>query len=375
MKYLSNIIQEITEWCHASIDAPTELILTAGCPVSVYIQLDWTINSSNEDGFIIQRSTDGINWSQIDTVGAGVNTYQDTTIDYGIIYYYRVVAFGETKESNFSNVASDVCQLFGALYNWWSAIGIDPIITPATGFGNLYNWWAVTNAKNIANTGWHVPTSAETQTLLTSIGVPYNGKLREVGTTYWFAPNTGATNAFGFNGRGTGLRNGTTGAFSEQKDSFRFHTTDNYSVGYHTYGLYLTYQNTFEGLWGGWDAAYKPFGYECRLVKDSTSLTPGQTGTYIGNDGKVYRTICIGTQEWLADNLVETLYRDLTSIPEVTDDTEWAALTTDAMCYYDNDINNALIDSDLIPEVTDNGDWAALVTGAMCYYNNDPNNV
>ena len=83
------------------------------------------------------------------------------------------------------------------------------------------------------------------------------------------------------------------------------------------------------------------FGMSVRPVKDSTILTHGQSGTYVGNDGKVYRTICIGTQEWLADNLCETLYRDGSPIPEVTDAATWAALTTGARCSYDNDESNA----------------------------------
>mgnify|MGYP006914138474 FL=1 len=80
-----------------------------------------------------------------------------------------------------------------------------------------------------------------------------------------------------------------------------------------------------------------------RIVKKSTTLLNGEEGTYTGNDGKAYRTICIGTQEWLADNLCETKYRNGDMIPIVTDNTAWAALTTGAMCYYDNDINNAVI--------------------------------
>ena len=72
------------------------------------------------------------------------------------------------------------------------------------------------------------------------------------------------------------------------------------------------------------------------------SLTHGQTATYTGNDGKIYRTICIGTQEWVADNLVETKYRDDTDIPIVTENATWAALATGAMCYYNNDVTNAI---------------------------------
>ena len=87
----------------------------------------------------------------------------------------------------------------------------------------------------------------------------------------------------------------------------------------------------------------KKAGLSVRLIKDNTTLTEGQTGIYIGNDGKVYRTICIGTQEWLADNSAETKYRDGSDIPVVTDNAAWAALATGAMCYYNNDINNALM--------------------------------
>ena len=85
---------------------------------------------------------------------------------------------------------------------------------------------------------------------------------------------------------------------------------------------------------------YKYVGYSVRPIKNLTTLSHGETGTYTGNDGKIYRTICIGTQEILADNLAETKYRDGSDIPIVTDNAAWAALTTGARCAYDNDINN-----------------------------------
>ena len=76
------------------------------------------------------------------------------------------------------------------------------------------------------------------------------------------------------------------------------------------------------------------------LIKDSNTLTDGEGGSYTRNDGKVYRTICIGTQEWLADNLAETKFRNGDDIPEVTDNGAWAALETAGMCAYDNDWGN-----------------------------------
>jgi uncharacterized protein (TIGR02145 family) len=51
-------------------------------------------------------------------------------------------------------------------------------------------------------------------------------------------------------------------------------------------------------------------------------------------------TVTIGTQVWTTKNLDVTTYTDGTPIPQVTDPTEWAALTTGAWCYYNNDAAN-----------------------------------
>jgi hypothetical protein len=48
-------------------------------------------------------------------------------------------------------------------------------------------------------------------------------------------------------------------------------------------------------------------------------------------------TITIGTQTWTSKNLDVATYSDGTPIPQVTDPTAWANLTTGAWCYYNND--------------------------------------
>ncbi len=50
--------------------------------------------------------------------------------------------------------------------------------------------------------------------------------------------------------------------------------------------------------------------------------------------------VTIGTQIWQSTNLDVTTYRDGTPIPQVTDPTAWAGLTTGAWCYYNNDPAN-----------------------------------
>lgn len=53
--------------------------------------------------------------------------------------------------------------------------------------------------------------------------------------------------------------------------------------------------------------------------------------------------VIIGTQVWSSTNLDVITYRDGTPLPQVTDPTLWASLTTGAWCYYNNDPTNGAI--------------------------------
>ena len=83
-------------------------------------------------------------------------------------------------------------------------------------FGALYNWFAVAGSRNIAPSGWHVPTDADWTTLITYLGgVTVAGdKMRETGTLHWLSPNTYATNSSGFTALPGGMR-GYDGIFEE----------------------------------------------------------------------------------------------------------------------------------------------------------------
>ena len=87
-----------------TVAAPTNLIATAASKTK--IKLAWTDNSNNEQGFKIERSTDGVNFSQIATVGANVKAYTNTGLSKNKKYYYRVRAYNGTTNSAYSNVAS-----------------------------------------------------------------------------------------------------------------------------------------------------------------------------------------------------------------------------------------------------------------------------
>jgi uncharacterized protein (TIGR02145 family) len=51
-------------------------------------------------------------------------------------------------------------------------------------------------------------------------------------------------------------------------------------------------------------------------------------------DGKTYKTVKIGTQTWMAENLNVNTYRNGDTIPQVQDPKAWSTLTTGAWCYY-----------------------------------------
>ena len=82
-------------------------------------------------------------------------------------------------------------------------------------------------------------------------------------------------------------------------------------------------------------------------------------GTLIDIDGNSYKTVKIGTQEWLAENLRTTQYNDATAIPQVTNKIEWTELITPAYCWYNNDATNKAIYGALY-------NWYTINTNKLC---------
>jgi uncharacterized protein (TIGR02145 family) len=70
-------------------------------------------------------------------------------------------------------------------------------------------------------------------------------------------------------------------------------------------------------------------------------MTLGPDGT-IGSmsdiDGNDYKTVVIGTQVWMAENMKTTKYNDGTAIPLVANNHSWYNLTSEGYCWHDNPI-------------------------------------
>jgi uncharacterized protein (TIGR02145 family) len=69
----------------------------------------------------------------------------------------------------------------------------------------------------------------------------------------------------------------------------------------------------------------------------SSSTSSSTTTTTTTCPNCTPQDVTIGSQIWTGCNLNVDTYRNGNSIPEVTDPTAWAALTTGAWCYYNND--------------------------------------
>jgi uncharacterized protein (TIGR02145 family) len=131
--------------------------------------------STYSDGTPIPQVTDPSDWSALTT---------------GAWCYY--------------NNATDMGTIYGKLYNWYAVAGIYDAASAAN----------PALRKNLAPTGWHVPTDAEWTSLTTCLGgiSLAGGKMKETGTAHWNSPNTGADNSSGFTGLANGYRN-YTGTF------------------------------------------------------------------------------------------------------------------------------------------------------------------
>lgn len=209
-------------------------------------------------------------------------------------------------------------------------------------YGYLYNFYAIDDSREISNNGWHVPSRTELQALIDYFGgdvVDAGNAIIDPSTSYWQNPSGSITNSAKFNLRGSGYRT-SNGSFINIKLE-TFINTSTISATEKSYRLNYPADQFME--YASFLSKDYNEGSPIRLLKDSTSLSHGQEGTYVGNDLRQYRTICIGTQEWLADNLSETKYRNGDEITTVTGSTEWSNLTSGAKCAYNNTESNVLI--------------------------------
>ncbi len=130
--------------------APSNLAATAVS--SSQIDLTWTDNSADEDGFKLERSTDGSSFTEIATVGSNTTNFSDTGLVASTTYHYRVFAYNAYGSSSVSNTASATTQSSGG--GDPTSLHVENIVlgTQDAGKGQKYGTATVTIYDDVGNT-------------------------------------------------------------------------------------------------------------------------------------------------------------------------------------------------------------------------------
>lgn len=228
-------------------------------------------------------------------------------------------------------------------------------ITPVK-YGALYNWFAAVDSRKISSFDeWVVPEKTDWDDLLNLFDtfIPginiweIGGNLKENGLIHWLTPNEGGIGKYNLNLVGCGNRNYSFGEINEQSAYWTSTQVDSLNA----YSISFYYQNSNASL----GEQPKQLGNPCRLRRLATIeelLLPDGTycTLYVGNDGKQYKTVKIGTLVWLAENLNETQWRDHSWIEGFNNgiytpisNEDWVSrgiAGEGLMCYYDDDESN-----------------------------------
>ena len=174
-----------------------------------------------------------------------------------------------------------------------------PTILPIK-YGYLYNFPVVSDSRNVAPVGWHVPSDAEFGTLISFLGGSGLTTINKLQTVGWGS----GSNSSGFDALPAGRGFGGGISFDSIGTDTWWWTTTPGPDGYKFYlRISTTYLQSYNALGGG---------ISIRCIKDNNTPTVG--GITYDIDGNSYTEVVIGTQIWMAQNLATTKYRNGDSI-------------------------------------------------------------
>ncbi|MBN1183406.1 MAG: hypothetical protein JXB49_14030 [Bacteroidales bacterium] len=167
-------------------------------------------------------------------------------------------------------------------------------------------------------------------------------------------------------GGGTVTAKGVCWNTSQNPTISNYHTTDGTGLG--------SFSSSLTGLTPGMTYYVRAYatnsvgtGYSTNQV---SFITPSNSTGDIFNpnlsygsindvDGNSYRTIQIGTQTWMAENLKTSKLNDNTALRFTTSNAEWGSTTTPAYCWYNDDVSYKANYGALY-------NWYAVNTGRLC---------
>ena len=300
------------------------------------------------------------------------NIYSDSVYDFRDGNFYNIVKIGtqtwmaenlsfQTENSYCYDNRTDYCNQYGRLYTW--AAAMDSVGSWGTGGENC--GYALKCSpdypvRGICPSGWHLPTKAEFDTLISSAGGQTKAFLRLKSTTGWKGPNGDGTDIYAFKALPSGYR-GQMGEYNRLLNGAYFWSSTEESAYDAIYIFLGNYAGDLKI-----NNQRKDYAFSVRCVKDkeyvdvvptssttilssssllklsSSSLlktssssviffdsTKFKVGSFIDSrDGRTYKTIKIGSQNWMAENLNYTTTNSVCFNKDASNCTKYGRLYT-----------------------------------------------
>lgn len=210
----------------------------------------------------------------------------------------------------------DYCDLYGRLYTWSAAMDSAASFSDGgAGCGGGKLCTSKETVRGICPGGWHLPSIDEWNTLVAAVGGSDSAAIRLKSTTGWNSKCNGI-DSYGFSAFPAGYRY-LEGDFRSESGFAFFWVNEDFNK---KYARYVTVSLSDEVL--VLDSAYKFYAFSVRCLKDTgaifvpesssgrdladgSSSSAYESANFMTDDrdGKTYRTVTIGTQTWMAENL------------------------------------------------------------------------
>ena len=220
-----------------------------------------------------------------------------------------------TAQSYCYNNSADSCAKYGRLYLWSAAMDSAAVfgdVGKGCGYGSTCEAGsATTEVRGVCPEGWHLPSKAEFETLFAAVG-GWDVAGKALKSTSGWTDDGNGTDSYGFSALPAGIRD-TSGDFysAGYYAGFWSATEDNSDIAYYM-GLFYYSDDAYLNSY------YKYSGFSVRCLRNSFSSAVSSSSAATSSsssvavsygeltdarDGQVYKTVQIGGQVWMAENL------------------------------------------------------------------------